>query len=143
MNRLNLIDSLFNSHLLPPTSEIQPLCEFLDAWRAIPGIPHWLLHIIQHGYSPVQTQTTPLQWHGSITDVTSKYLCSEMGGSQFRSSIGRSPHFVMPKRDGGLRPILDLRPINGALHKRAFRMMTLKKILAKNLSQGLVCIHRS
>ncbi len=37
----------------------------------------------------------------------------------------------MPKRDGGLRPILDLRPINRALGKRPFRMLTLKQILAQ------------
>ncbi len=38
---------------------------------------------------------------------------------------------MVPKRDGGLRPILDLRPINRALCKRPFRMMTLKQILAQ------------
>ncbi len=37
----------------------------------------------------------------------------------------------MPKRDGGLRTILDLRPINRALGKRPFRMLTLKQILAQ------------
>ncbi len=37
----------------------------------------------------------------------------------------------MPKREGGLRPILDLRPINRALGKRPFRMLTLKQILAQ------------
>ncbi|XDV15183.1 hypothetical protein PO909_015313 [Leuciscus waleckii] len=42
-----------------------------------------------------------------------------------------SRYFVVPKKDGGLRPILDLRPINRALHKRAFRMTTLKQILAQ------------
>lgn len=34
----------------------------------------------------------------------------------------------MPRRDGGL---LDLRPINRALHRRMFRMMTLKQTLAQ------------
>ncbi len=38
---------------------------------------------------------------------------------------------MIPKRDGGLRPILDLRPINRALGKRPFRMLTLKQILAQ------------
>ncbi len=42
-----------------------------------------------------------------------------------------SCYFVIPKRDGGLRPILDLRPINRALGKRPFRMLTLKQILAQ------------
>ncbi len=38
---------------------------------------------------------------------------------------------MVPKRDGGLHPILDLRPINRALCKRPFRMITLKQILAQ------------
>ncbi len=42
-----------------------------------------------------------------------------------------SRYFVVPKRDGGLRPILDLRPINRALCKCPFRMITLKQILAQ------------
>ncbi len=37
----------------------------------------------------------------------------------------------MPKREGGLCPILDFGPINRALGKRPFRMLTLKQILAQ------------
>lgn len=43
----------------------------------------------------------------------------------------RKPYFVVPKKGGGLRPILDLRPINRALYKCAFKMTTLKQILAQ------------
>ncbi len=38
-----------------------------------------------------------------------------------------SRYFVVPKRDWGIRPILDLRPINRALYKRPFRMITLNR----------------
>ncbi len=48
-----------------------------------------------------------------------------------RESGFYSRYFVIPKRNGGLRPILDLRPINRALSKRPFRMLTLKQILAQ------------
>ncbi|KAL0199646.1 hypothetical protein M9458_002833, partial [Cirrhinus mrigala] len=41
-----------------------------------------------------------------------------------------SRYFLVPKKDGGLRPILDLRPLNRALAKREFRMITVKQILA-------------
>ncbi len=34
------------------------------------------------------------------------------------------PLFIVPKKDGGLRPILDLRVLNRALHKLPFRMLT-------------------
>ncbi|KAL0146452.1 hypothetical protein M9458_058244, partial [Cirrhinus mrigala] len=41
-----------------------------------------------------------------------------------------SRYFLVPKKDGGLRPILDLRPLNRALAKREFKMITVKQILA-------------
>ncbi len=40
-----------------------------------------------------------------------------------------SLYFLIPKKDGGLWPILDLRLLNYALMKRLFRMITLKQIL--------------
>ncbi len=39
-----------------------------------------------------------------------------------------SPYFIVPKKSGGLRPILDLRVLNRALHKLPFKMMTRKRI---------------
>ncbi len=39
-----------------------------------------------------------------------------------------SPYFLVPKKEGGLRPILDFRLLNYALMKRSFRMITLKQI---------------
>ncbi|KAL0166051.1 hypothetical protein M9458_037895, partial [Cirrhinus mrigala] len=40
-----------------------------------------------------------------------------------------SPYFIVPKKGGGLRPILDLRVLNWALLKLPFKMLTLKHIL--------------
>ncbi len=42
-----------------------------------------------------------------------------------------SHYFLVPKKDGGLRPILDLRRLNHALMRRSFRMITLKQILSQ------------
>ncbi len=43
-----------------------------------------------------------------------------------------SRYFLIPKKDGGLRPILDIiRHLNCALMKRPFRMNTSKQILAQ------------
>lgn len=41
------------------------------------------------------------------------------------------PLFCGAKRDGGLRPILDLRPINRALCKCPFRVISLEQIMAQ------------
>ncbi len=39
-----------------------------------------------------------------------------------------SPYFIVPKKGGGLRPILDLCVWNRALHKFPFKMLTQKRI---------------
>ncbi len=39
-----------------------------------------------------------------------------------------STYFIVPKKGGGLRPILDLRVLNCALHKLPFKMLTQKRI---------------
>ncbi len=40
-------------------------------------------------------------------------------------------YFLVPKRDGGLRPILDLRRLNLSLYKGKFKMLTLKTIMSQ------------
>ncbi len=45
---------------------------------------------------------------------------ADMGSGLF------SPYFIVPKKGGGLRPILDLRVLNCALQKLPFKMLTQK-----------------
>ncbi len=47
--------------------------------------------------------------------------------------------FLVPKKDGGLRPILDLRRLNHALMRRPFRMITLKQILSQICTGDWFC----
>ncbi|XP_056593677.1 uncharacterized protein LOC130412904 [Triplophysa dalaica] len=134
-----------NGPLTVTPEEIRPLCLFLDAWKAIPDISHWLLNVIEHGYT-LQFRRRPPRFSGVVPSLTSAQnapvLRQEIGSLLAKGAIERVPpneresgfysrYFVVPKRDGGLRPILDLRPVNRALHKRAFRMKTLKQILAQ------------
>ncbi len=42
-----------------------------------------------------------------------------------------SHYFLVPKSDGGLRPILDLRRLNLSLYKGKFKMLTMKTIMSQ------------
>ncbi len=42
-----------------------------------------------------------------------------------------SPYFIVPKKGGGLRPILDLRVLNRALHKLPFGMLMQRRMLCE------------
>nr|XP_055041699.1 uncharacterized protein LOC129429202 [Misgurnus anguillicaudatus] len=124
---------------------LRPLSQFLDAWKAIPGVSEWILSIIEHGYS-LQFRRRPPRFKGVVSSLTAPQnapiLRQEVQNLLAIGAIERVPHselesgfysryFVVPKKDGGLRPILDLRPINRALRKRAFKMITVRQILAQ------------
>ncbi len=128
-----------------PTTK--PLCQFISAWEVIPGISPWLLSVIERGYTLI-FRCRPPRFNGVVQSLT----LPQCPGSETRDMLSArerssraSPtkrvvptNFVVPKRAGGLRPILDLRPINRALCKRPFRMITLKQILAQiRLGTGL------
>ena len=39
-------------------------------------------------------------------------------------------YFLVPEKDGGLRPILHLHPLNSFLKKEKFKMLTLSQVLS-------------
>ncbi len=129
----------------PTTEQLKPLRQFISAWKVIPGISRWLLNVIERGYT-LQFRRRPPRFNGVVQSLTSprnaQALRQEIGCLLEKGAVERVPphelesgfysrYFVVPKRDGGLRPILDLRPINRALCERPFRMLTLKQILAQ------------
>ncbi len=104
-----------------------------------------LLGVIERGYSLQFRCRTPC-FNGVAQSLTlpqnALVLRQELCKLLEKGAIERVPagklesgfysrYFVVSKRDGGLHPILDLRPINGALCKCPFRMISLKKILAQ------------
>ncbi len=62
----------------PTTKPLKPLSQFISAWEVIPGISRWLLSCDRAGiYSSIQTQTTPFQWRGAVSNIASKCPGSE------------------------------------------------------------------
>ncbi len=108
--------------------------------------------MIERGYAPqfrcrppcfngvVQSLTLPrnaLVLRQELCNLLEKEAIERIPASELESSF-YSRYFVVAKRDGGLRSILDLRPINRALCKRPFRMISLEQILAQIPPRGLV-----
>ncbi len=127
----------------------QPLATWAEARQAIPSVSAWVRNTVRRGYSlqfarrpsavcspcsPPQCAATTLMsstqrwwicWKGAIEIVPPAYSESDFN----------SRYFLVPKEDGGLQPILDLRLLNHTLMKRSFSMITLKQILLQ-ICQG-------
>ncbi len=119
-----------------------PLVQSLGAWLELPRPYRWLLRTIRLGYA-IQFARRPPKFRGiRFTSVLSKdapVLRAEVAVLLAKDAIEPvppaemksgfySPYFIVPKKDGGLRPILDLRVLNRALHKLPFRMLTQRRI---------------
>ncbi len=124
---------------------IQPLATRAEAWQAIPGVSEWIMATIRRGYS-LQFARRPPRFRGVVaTTVRSEdaqVLRAEVMNLLVKGAIEVVPpaqsesgfysrYFLVPKKDGGLRPILELRLLNHALTKRLFWMITLKQILSQ------------
>ncbi len=123
-------------------ASLVPLVRSLGAWLALPRPSRWLMRTIRLGYA-VQFARHPPKFRGvRFTSVLSKdapLLRGEVAVLLAKDAIELvppaemklgfySPYFIVPKKGGGLRPILDLRVLNRALHKLPFRMLTQRRI---------------
>ncbi len=54
------------------------------------------------------------------------------GGPSSREGIRvYSRYFIVPKKDGGLRPIIDLRQLNHSVSQLKFKMLTLRQVVSQ------------
>ncbi len=138
-------------HRCPTTgtsvAPLVPLARSLGAWLALPSPSRWLLRTIRLGYA-IQFARRPPKFRGirftSVKPADAPVLRAEIAvllakdaiepvpPADMRSGLF-SPYFIVPKKGGGLRPILDLRVLNRALHKLPFKMLTQKRIFG--------CVH--
>ncbi|CAM4721262.1 unnamed protein product [Leuciscus chuanchicus] len=103
-----------------------PLAEFLVAWKLLPNISQWVLHVVEKGYR-IQFGSCPPRFQGVLPTVVDSEQALVMeqevmtllrkGAIERVSPPSResgfySRYFIVPKKDGGLRPILDLRQLN-------------------------------
>ncbi len=118
------------------------LVRFWGAWLALPNPSRWLLRTIRLGYA-IQFARRPPKYRGihsttvraadapilraEIAVLLAKDAIEPVPPADMRSGF-YSPYFIVPKKSGGLRPILDLRVLNRALQRLPFKMLTPKRI---------------
>ncbi len=118
------------------------LVRFWGAWLALPNPSRWLLRTIRLGYA-IQFARRPPKYRGihstTVRAADAPILRAEIAVLLAKDAIEPvppadmgsgfySPYFIVPKKSGGLRPILDLRVLNRALHRLPFKMLTPKRI---------------
>ncbi|KAI2660091.1 Transposon Ty3-G Gag-Pol polyprotein [Labeo rohita] len=126
-----------------------PLVDHLAAWKLLPNVSAWVLRTVERGYriqfgappppfigvSP--TLVGPEQGLVMEQEVVSllRKEAIEVVPPHDRESGFYSRYFIVPKKDGGLRPILDLRVLNRSVMKLKFRMLTLKQVVSQIRSE--------
>ncbi len=110
---------------------LEPLARCLEAWLALPSPSCWLTRKIRLGYA-IQFARRPPKFRGvletavaaqnapvlreEIAVLLAKDAIEPVPPAEMRQGF-YSPYFIVPKKGGGLRPILDLRVLNRALHR--------------------------
>ncbi len=123
-------------------ASLVPLVRSLGAWLVLPRPSRWLMRTIRLGYA-IQFARRPPKFRGvrftSVLRKDAPLLRAEVAILLAKDAIEPvppakmksgfySPYFIVPKKGGGSRPILDLRVLNRALHKLPFRMLTQRRI---------------
>ncbi len=122
---------------------LEPLARRLEVWLALPSLSRWLTRTIRLGYA-IQFARRPPKFSGvletSVAARNTPVLREEIAVLLAKDAIEPvppaemrqgfySPCFIVPKKGGGLRPILDLRVLNRALHRLPFKLLTHRRMI--------------
>ncbi len=117
-----------------------PLVHFLAAWELLPNVSQWVLYTVERGYN-IQFGSRPPLFNGVFptlvdpeqalvmeqeVDTLLRKEAIEVVPPRDRESGFYSRYFIVPKKAGGLRPILDLRLLNRSVMRLKFKILTIK-----------------
>ncbi|KAI2647325.1 Transposon Ty3-G Gag-Pol polyprotein [Labeo rohita] len=126
-----------------------PLVDYLAAWKLLPNVSAWVLRTVEKGYS-TQFGAPPPPFDGVFSTVVGpeqalvmeqevvtllRKEAIEVVPPHVRESGFYSRYFIVPKKDGGLRPIIDLRHLNRSVMKLKFKMLTIKQVVSQIRSE--------
>ena len=114
---------------------------FLDNWKKITS-DQWVLSVIKEGYKleflsiPLPTGIRPTVVPVLDQELISQEIdsllqkdCIEKVKAQNALDGFYSTFFLVPKKNGTMRPVINLRPLNRYLAKKHFKMDTLSKVI--------------
>ena len=118
------------------------LSHFVDKWRQV-TTDKWVLEVVDRGLAIDLLETPPFQgilftrssrlgsetMNQEIEALLEKQVIVPLSLSQAREGF-YSTYFTVPKKDGGLRPILNLKRFNNFVRVLSFRMETLRTIIS-------------
>ncbi len=126
-----------------------PLVDYLAAWTLLPNVSQWVLQTVGKGYRipfafppPRFSGMTPtlvgpeqaLVMEQEVKALLRKEAI-EVVPPHERESGFYSRYFIVPKKDGGLRPIIDLRQLNHSVSQLKFKMLTLRQVVSQIRSE--------
>ncbi|KAI2651123.1 Transposon Ty3-G Gag-Pol polyprotein [Labeo rohita] len=135
--------------LLPIESEWSNALDHLAAWKLLPNVSAWVLHTVERGYR-IQFGAPPPPFNGVSPTLVGpeqglvmeqevatllRKEAIEVVPPHERESGFYSRYFIVPKKDGGLRPILDLRLLNRSVKRLKFKMLTIKQVVSQIRSE--------
>ncbi len=131
-----------------PPERLVPLVHFLAAWKLLPNVSQWVLRTVERGYK-IQFGSRPPLFNGVFPTLVGpeQALVMEQVETLLRKEAIEvvpthdtesgfySRYFIVPKKDGGLHPILDLRQLNRSVMRLKFRMLTIKQVVSQIRSE--------
>ncbi|KAK3550823.1 hypothetical protein QTP70_005739 [Hemibagrus guttatus] len=123
---------------------LTPPSDNLVAWKLLLGVSQWVLDTVKKGYR-IQFSTRPPQFQGVLPTIVgtcqTSFLQEELFSLLRKGTVEYVPlpdqdlgfyrrYFIVSKKDGGLRPVLDLEAL-----KFGFKMLTMKLIASQISSE--------
>ncbi|XP_039904084.1 uncharacterized protein LOC120744034 [Simochromis diagramma] len=136
-------DTLGGDGAPPSVLQVSRLAAHFPQWRACAPSP-WVLQTVAMGYR-LQFRVKPPRFQRVVNTIVNSeaamILREEIRALLQKRAIRVVPasetdkgwysrYFVVPKKGGGLRPILDLRVLNTYLRTYRFKMLTLRQLLS-------------
>ena len=136
----------YASYLLNRKQNVtRPLTPFIQRWDALTSHP-MVLQVIRHGHEIPFRLEGPPPFNGVLNSIPRDQnerlvLRQELEEMVAKGAVTRVPdsmkhegyysrYFLVPKRDGGKRPILNLKPFNKFVRKYKFRLIGTRSLLA-------------